>query len=89
MINTKITINNRAGLHARAAAKFVSTASNFSSNIEVGNVTSKMVDGKSILSIMLLAAGQGSELDLVVDGPDEEQALLAIRQLVDNRFGEE
>ncbi|MDT8398267.1 MAG: HPr family phosphocarrier protein [Pseudomonadales bacterium] len=88
MINTKITITNKAGLHARAAAKFVSTVSEFVSNVEIGS-SLKMVDGKSILSIMLLAAAQGSELELIINGPDETQALQAILNLVDNRFGEE
>lgn len=87
MITTKITIINKAGLHARAAAKLVSTASEFTSTIEVGT-EDNMVDGKSILSIMLLAAAQGSELALIIDGPDEDQALKAILDLVDNRFGE-
>ena len=88
MIKTKITITNKAGLHARAAAKLVSAASAFSSNIEIGN-DEKFVDGKSILSIMLLAAGQGSELDLIIEGEDEEQALKALLDLIDNRFGED
>lgn len=88
MIKSSIVINNKAGLHARSAAKLVSTVSEFESSIEIGNAE-KMVDAKSILSIMLLAANQGSELNLMIDGPDAEQALKAIQDLVDNRFGEE
>ena len=88
MITTRITITNKAGLHARAAARLVSTASNYNSRVELGN-SEKMVDGKSILSIMLLAACQGSELDLTIDGEDEQEALQAILELVENRFGEE
>lgn len=88
MIKTSFTVTNRAGLHARTAARLVSTTSEFESNIEIGS-DDKMVDAKSILSIMLLAASQGSELTLHIDGQDEEEALKAIQQLVDNRFGEE
>ena len=88
MITTKITITNKAGLHARAAAKLVEVAGTFSCDIQLGT-EEKKVDGKSILSLMLLAAAQGSELDLVLDGADEEEALKAIQHLIDNRFGEE
>ncbi|MEX1058607.1 MAG: HPr family phosphocarrier protein [Natronospirillum sp.] len=88
MIKTTITVSNKAGLHARTAAKLVSTASAFTSTMEIGN-EEKMVDAKSILAIMLLAAGQGSELDVIIDGPDEEEALKAIQALVESRFGEE
>jgi phosphocarrier protein len=88
MIQTTITVPNRAGLHARAAAKLVATASAFKSRIELGN-GEKIVDGKSILSLMLLAAPQGSELELRLDGDDEEDALKAILALLEERFGEE
>lgn len=88
MIKTSFIVTNRAGLHARTAARLVSTTSGFESSIEIGS-DDKMIDAKSILSIMLLAASQGSELTLHIDGPDEEDALKAIQQLVDNRFGEE
>lgn len=88
MINTTITVPNRAGLHARAAAKLVATASAFRSRIELGN-GEKTVDGKSILSLMLLAAPQGSELALMLDGEDEQDALRAILALLAERFGEE
>lgn len=88
MINTTITVPNRAGLHARAAAKLVATASAFRSRIELAN-GDKTVDGKSILSLMLLAAPQGSELELRLDGDDEQEALSAILTLLETRFGEE
>lgn len=88
MITTKITITNKAGLHARAAAKLVEVASRFACNVQIGN-QEKKVDGKSILSIMLLAAAQGTELDLILDGEDEDEALTAIQQLIERRFGEE
>lgn len=88
MIKTSLTITNKAGLHARAAARLVETVNKFNSTVELGT-TEKMVDAKSILSIMLLAAGLGSELDLLIDGEDEEQALQALQALSENRFGEE
>ncbi len=88
MIEERITINNKAGLHARAAAKLVETVSDFECVIEIGT-KDKMVDGKSILSIMLLAASPGTTLDLKLDGKDEEEALVAISSLVSNNFHEE
>lgn len=87
MLRQQITIINKLGLHARAAAKFVSCASAFSSNIQVGQ-DGKMVDGKSIMSIMMLAAAKGTVLDLEVDGADEQEALAAITALVENKFDE-
>lgn len=88
MINTVITVPNKAGLHARAAAKLVATASAFHSRIELANAE-KSVDGKSILSLMLLAAPQGSELKLTLEGDDEQDALQAILALLNERFGED
>ena len=87
MLRQQITIINKLGLHARAAAKFVSCTSAFSSNIQVGQ-DGKMVDGKSIMSIMMLAAAKGTVLDLEVDGADEQEALAAITALVENKFDE-
>ncbi|MDR0781438.1 MAG: HPr family phosphocarrier protein [Pseudomonadales bacterium] len=88
MISTTIIVPNKAGLHARAAAKFVATATAFKSKVTLGN-SDKSVDGKSILSLMLLAAPQGSELTLTLDGADEDTALKAILALLEQRFGEE
>ncbi|MAM71284.1 MAG: phosphocarrier protein HPr [Gammaproteobacteria bacterium] len=88
MIEDKITINNKAGLHARAAAKLVETVNNFECMIEIGT-KEKMVDGKSILSIMLLAASPGTVLDVKLDGNDEREALTAISSLVANNFDED
>lgn len=88
MIESLITIKNRTGLHARAAAKLVETITNFSSTVEISN-GKKTVDGKSILSVMLLAASPGTELILIIDGADENETLLAIQTLVENNFGEE
>ena len=86
MLTATTTIINKAGLHARAASKLVELSSSFASDIQVGH--NKMVDGKSILSLMMLAAVKGTELSVVVDGADEEQALKSIIALIDDRFGE-
>ncbi len=86
MIKSTLTICNKAGLHARAAARMVSVSSTFNSQIKVGQ--DKMVDGKSILSLMMLAAGKGTVLNIHIDGPDEHDALNAITDLVNNRFDE-
>jgi phosphocarrier protein len=88
MITTTVTVPNKAGLHARAAAKLVATASAFSSRIEFAH-GDRTVDGKSILSLMLLAAPQGSELMMTLEGDDESAALEAIVALISNRFGED
>ena len=73
MIEKEITICNRLGLHARAAAKFVRTANNFKSKITLGK-NARRIDGKSILGILMLAASQGTDLTLRVEGPDEREA---------------
>ncbi len=87
MIETQVTIINKLGLHARAAAKFVSCTSAYSSSIEAGK-EGNMVDAKSIMSVMMLAAGKGTVLDIRVDGADEEAALEALVTLIGNRFDE-
>lgn len=87
MITKHVTIINKYGLHARAAAKFVSAASAFSSSINVGN-GERVVDGKSIMSVMMLAASKGTEICLQIDGSDETAAMEAIASLIDNRFDE-
>jgi phosphocarrier protein len=87
VIRTQVTIINKLGLHARAAAKFVACTSSFSSSIKTG-MNGELVDGKSIMSVMMLAAGKGSVLDLEIDGSDEEDALAALQSLIDNRFEE-
>lgn len=88
MTETPITIVNRLGLHARAAARFVEMAGDFQSRIELKR-GSDTVDGKSILGILALAAPRGTELLLVTEGPDEEEARLALHELVASGFGEE
>jgi phosphocarrier protein len=80
-------IINRAGLHARAAAKLVGLTSTFGSRIQIGH--DKMVDGKSILSLMMLAAVKGTTLNIIAEGEDEELAIKSIVALINNRFDEE
>jgi phosphocarrier protein len=87
MLRQQITIINKLGLHARAAAKFVSCTSAFSSNIRVGQ-DGKLVDGKSIMAVMMLAASKGTVLDLEIEGSDEEEAMTALTELIENRFDE-
>lgn len=87
MIEVKVTIVNKLGLHARASAKFVSTANRFQSHIEVTK-DHQTINGKSIMAVMLLAATQGTELHLRMEGPDEEKMHEALVSLIDNRFGE-
>ncbi len=87
MIRTQLTIVNKLGLHARAAAKFVACTSAFSSSIKAG-VQGNMVDAKSIMSVMMLAAGKGTVLDVEIDGSDETAALEALQTLIENRFDE-
>ncbi len=87
MIQTQLTIINKLGLHARAAAKFVGCTSAFSSSIRAGK-DGQMVDAKSIMSVMMLAAGKGTVLDVEFDGDDEQAAFEALRTLIENRFDE-
>lgn len=87
MLNKKIKIINKLGLHARASAKFVSKASRFSSQIEIKK-GDKVVNGKSIMGVMMLAANKGTELELIIHGEDEEAMLDEIVALINNRFDE-
>ncbi len=87
MKNKKIIISNKLGLHARAAAKFVRIASGFQSEIMI-HLGSHKVSGKSIMGIMMLAAGKGTEIGLVTVGPDEDEAMTALENLIINKFGE-
>lgn len=88
MITDTITIINKLGLHARAAAKFVSCANRFASHIEVSR-ESKVINGKSIMGVMMLAASKGTEIHLKIEGDDEKKALAAIKELINDKFGEE
>ena len=84
----QITIVNRLGLHARAAAKFVNLAKTFSSQVELTR-DAERVDGKSIMQMMVLAATQGTQLEIVADGADAEDALAALGGLVERGFDED
>ena len=88
MIEREVEIVNRLGLHARAAAKLVHTAGGFQSRVTVAR-DGEEVDAKSILGVLLLAAGQGTRVVIRSDGTDEEQAMEAVTGLIADRFGEE
>ena len=88
MKEAEVQIINRLGLHARAAAKFVSCTSAYSSKVRVGK-DGNFVDGKSIMAVMMLAAGKGSVLDVEIEGQDEQDAMDALRELIENRFQED
>jgi len=83
----ELQIINKLGLHARAAAKFATLARNFSSEIQIEK-EERIVNGKSIMGIMMLAAGQGTMLKIHAEGDDAEQALSELKQLLEDRFGE-
>ena len=88
MIRRELAIRNRLGLHARAAARFVHTASRFRSRVTAGR-DGRVMDGKSILGILLLAASQGTAIEVTAEGEDEDQAMEALAALVVGGFGEE
>ncbi len=87
MKSQRVTIVNKLGLHARAAAKLVSLASGFSCEIELEH-GERRVNGKSIMGVMMLAASRGKEITIYADGDDEEKALQQLCSLVASRFGE-
>ncbi len=87
MIRTTLTISNRLGLHARASAKLTKLAGGFASDVHLSR-NGRRVNAKSIMGVMMLAAGPGTEVELEADGADEADAVAAIRALVDDRFGE-
>ena len=87
MIQTRIQISNKLGLHARASAKLTKLAGGFKSEIHLSR-NGRRVNAKSIMGVMMLAAGLGSEVELEVDGADEEEAMTALRSLIDAKFGE-
>jgi phosphocarrier protein HPr len=88
MLNRNFMIVNRLGLHARAAAQFVQTASKFSAEVTLTKDDVE-VNGKSIMGILLLAAPKGTEVSVAVDGDDEEQAMTVIADLIEDGFGED
>jgi len=87
MEKVQIKIINKLGLHARAASKLSSTCAKFASKVTVTK-DSKAVDGKSIMSLMLLAAPMGTALEITCTGADEQEELKAIVALINNRFDE-
>ena len=87
MIQTTITISNKLGLHARASAKLTKLAGSFASEVHLTR-NGRRVNAKSIMGVMMLAAGLGSEVQIETDGADEQPAMDAIRALIDNKFGE-
>lgn len=88
VLTRRVTVTNRLGLHARAAAKLVKTASAFAAEIEVAK-NGTLVSGKSILGLMMLAAGPGTRLELRASGPDAGAALDALERLIGNGFDED
>lgn len=88
MTTRSVTVVNRLGMHARAAAKFVHLATRFQAHVRVAR-DARQMDGKSIMGILLLAAACGSSITISADGPDEQDAVEALSRLVASGFGEE
>ena len=84
----EIEIINKLGLHARASAKFVGIAGQFPCQIQAGRTPESMVDGKSIMAMMMLAAGKGSKVLIDTEGEQADAALAAITALINDYFGE-
>jgi phosphocarrier protein HPr len=87
MIKTSICISNKLGLHARASAKLTKLAGSFESDVFMSR-NDRRVNAKSIMGVMMLAAGIGSVVEIEIDGPDEEAAMAAITALINDKFGE-
>jgi phosphocarrier protein HPr len=87
MISENITIINKLGLHARAASKLVCKASGFESDVFIDKQGNR-VNAKSIMGVMMLAVGKGTEIEIIAHGSDEKQALDTLEALVLDRFGE-
>lgn len=87
MQKKELTIINKLGLHARAAAKLVTLSSEFDSDIQVAR-NGQQVNGKSIMGIMMLAASKGTTLEISAEGSDETEAMAAIERLIEERFHE-
>ena len=88
MIEKQFTISNKLGLHARPASLFVTTASRFEANVQIIK-DDRVIDGKSIMGLLMLAAGPGTDLKIVTDGPDEQEALAALEDLFNRKFDDE
>ena len=87
-IEKEITVINRLGLHARPAAMFVRIASRYRAEVWVAK-EGEQINGKSIMGLMMLAAGQGSKLQIKCDGPDADKAMQELEELINNRFNED
>jgi phosphocarrier protein len=87
MIKTSITISNKLGLHARASAKLPTVAGGFQSEVAISR-NDRRVNAKSIMGVMMLAAGIGSVVEIEIEGPDEQAAMDAITALINDKFGE-
>ena len=87
MLKTSATISNKLGLHARASAKLTKLAGQYTCEVWMSR-GGRRINAKSIMGVMMLAAGLGAEVGLEVEGPDEEAAAAAIKALVDDKFGE-
>jgi phosphocarrier protein HPr len=87
MIRSTITISNKLGLHARASAKLTKLAGSYPCDVFLSRA-GRRVNAKSIMGVMMLAAGIGSEVEIEVNGEREQEAMDALRQLIDDKFGE-
>ena len=87
MIRTTLSISNRLGLHARASAKLTKLAGGFRSEVFMSR-NGRRVNAKSIMGVMMLAAGLGTEVELEIDGDDEQFAMAALLALINDKFGE-
>ena len=87
MIKTSIIISNKLGLHARASAKLTKLAGSFQSEVSMSR-NDRRVNAKSIMGVMMLAAGIGSIVEIEIDGPDEQAAMDALTALINDKFGE-
>jgi len=87
MIKSSISISNKLGLHARASAKLTKLAGSFACDVFLSR-NGRRVNAKSIMGVMMLAAGLGSEIEIEADGSDEQAAMDAVRALIDGKFGE-
>jgi phosphocarrier protein len=87
MVKTRITISNKLGLHARASAKFTKLAGSFQCDVFMSR-NGRRVNAKSIMGVMMLAAGLGVEVEVETDGVDEQAAMDALLALIDGKFGE-
>lgn len=88
MIRTTVTISNKLGLHARASAKLTKLAGSFACDVFMSR-NGRRVNAKSIMGVMMLAAGIGSDVEIETSGPDEQQAAQALITLINDKFGED